>query len=132
MLIQLLLIFSSKKKKKKLWKWEWNYRACVSRFKDCPLCGADIEKIEDNENLQSLVDRFIEGHARIKRPHMDGGGENEEETEKVETQNDKRVIYEDVSLERGAFLVQQAMRVSFCFPPFCILFLFLTFLFQFF
>ncbi|XP_015876147.1 protein NCA1 [Ziziphus jujuba] len=85
-------------------------KACVSRFKDCPLCGADIEKIEDNENLQSLVDRFIEGHARIKRPHMDGGGENEEETEKVETQNDKRVIYEDVSLERGAFLVQQAMR----------------------
>ena len=73
----------------------------MSRFKDCPLCGADIEKTEPNSELQGLVDRFIEGHARIKRAHN-----AEEETE------DKRVIYEDVSLERGAFLVQQAMRVS--------------------
>ncbi|CAM8910670.1 unnamed protein product [Rhodiola kirilowii] len=46
--------------------------ACVSRFKDCPLCGADIEKIEDDPNLQAVVDH--------------------------------------VSLERGAFLVQHAMR----------------------
>ncbi|KAL6125435.1 hypothetical protein ACLB2K_073493 [Fragaria x ananassa] len=74
-------------------------KACVSRFKDCPLCGADIEKTEPNSELQGLVDRFIEGHARIKRAHN-----AEEETE------NKRVIYEDVSLERGAFLVQQAMR----------------------
>lgn len=99
---------------------KWNeIRACVSRFKDCPLCGADIEKIEDNETLQSLVDRFIEGHARIKRSHVDAA-EDKEEKEKAETQNDKRVIYEDVSLERGAFLVQHAMRVSFCFPNFAI------------
>lgn len=95
-------------------------RACISRFKDCPLCGADIEKIEDNENLQSLVDRFIEGHARIKRSHVDDAAADNEKTEKAETQNYKRVIYEDVSLERGAFLVQQAMRVSFCIPNFAI------------
>lgn len=80
-------------------------RACISRFKDCPLCGADIEKIEDDSNLQSVVDRFIDGHARIKRSHVDADKE-EREGEK------KKIIYEDVSLERGAFLVQQAMRVS--------------------
>lgn len=77
-------------------------RACISRFKDCPLCGAGIEKIEDDPNLQGVVDRFIEGHARIKRAQTNT--EEEAEGEK------KTVIYEDVSLERGSFLVQQAMR----------------------
>ncbi|CAN6374152.1 unnamed protein product [Urochloa humidicola] len=77
-------------------------KACVSRFKDCPLCGADIEGIEPDSELQALVNRFIDGHARIKRTHASGdaevlGGKN-------------KVIYEDVSMERGAFLVQQAMR----------------------
>lgn len=78
-------------------------KACISRFKDCPLCGADIEKIEADENLQQKVEQFIEGHARIKRSVVDTG--------KEEVKNDsKKVIYEDVSLERGSFLVQQAMR----------------------
>ncbi|MCD7470826.1 Protein nca1 [Datura stramonium] len=77
-------------------------KACVSRFKDCPLCGADIEKIESDMNLQNVVDRFIEGHARIKRSQANN--EQEDIGEK------KTVIYEDASLERGAFLVQQAMR----------------------
>lgn len=80
-------------------------RACVSRFKDCPLCGADIVKIEPDANLQGVVDRFIEGHARIKRSvNLD--------KEEEEAAENKPVIYEDVSLERGSFLVQQAMRVS--------------------
>jgi hypothetical protein len=79
-------------------------KACISRFNDCPLCGADIEKIELDTNLQSVVDRFIEGHARIKRTCIDTEKEEEEVGE------NKKVIYEDVSLERGTFLVQQAMR----------------------
>lgn len=79
-------------------------RACITRFNDCPLCGADIESIEADTNLQGVVDRFIEGHARIKR-QVDIEG-NEVVGEK------KTVIYEDVSLERGTFLVQHAMRVS--------------------
>ncbi|KDP40599.1 hypothetical protein JCGZ_24598 [Jatropha curcas] len=78
-------------------------KACISRFRDCPLCGADIEKIEADTNLQAVVDRFIEGHARIKRSHIDTDGEEQ-------VGDNKKVIYEDVSLERGAFLVQQAMR----------------------
>ncbi|XP_021296529.1 uncharacterized protein LOC110425811 isoform X1 [Herrania umbratica] len=80
-------------------------KVCISRFKDCPLCGADIEKLEPDTNLQSIVDRFIEGHARIKRAHVDTNGEGEQVLNE-----DKKVIYEDVSLDRGAFLVQQAMR----------------------
>ncbi|CAO2838373.1 unnamed protein product [Amaranthus hypochondriacus] len=75
-------------------------KVCISRFKDCPLCGADIEKIEYDEELQKVVDKFIDGHARIKRSNV---GKDSEEA-------DKPVIYEDVSLERGAFLVKQAMR----------------------
>ncbi|KAK9057683.1 hypothetical protein SSX86_022519 [Deinandra increscens subsp. villosa] len=78
-------------------------KACISRFNDCPLCGADIEKIEPDTNLQSVVDRFIDGHARIKRDPVD-------KDEKQVVGEKKTVIYEDVSLERGAFLVQQAMR----------------------
>ncbi|XP_010276468.1 PREDICTED: uncharacterized protein LOC104611195 [Nelumbo nucifera] len=78
-------------------------KACISRFKDCPLCGADIEKIEPDTDLQDVVNRFIDGHARIKRPHV------KTNVEEVGSEN-KIVIYEDVSLERGAFLVQQAMR----------------------
>ncbi|WCJ39252.1 zinc ion binding [Euphorbia peplus] len=80
-------------------------KACISRFSDCPLCGADIDKFEPDADLQSKVEQFIEGHARIKRPSVNadkeengGGGGND------------KVIYADVSLERGAFLVQQAMR----------------------
>lgn len=87
-------------------------KACISRFKDCPLCGADIEKIEADTNLQNLVDRFIEGHARIKRSHNaeDKQDSTPESNSNDGNNNSKRVIYEDVSLERGAFLVQQAMR----------------------
>lgn len=87
-------------------------RACISRFNDCPLCGADIEKIEADTNLQSVVDRFIDGHARIKRSPVD-------KDEKEIIGEKKTVIYEDVSLERGAFLVQQAMRVSYSYLSFC-------------
>jgi hypothetical protein len=68
------------------------------------LCGADIEGIEPDSELQALVDRFIDGHARIKRSHASG------DVEVFRSKN--KVIYEDVSMERGAFLVQQAMRVS--------------------
>ncbi|KAL5078335.1 hypothetical protein RYX36_017319 [Vicia faba] len=78
-------------------------KECILRFEDCPLCGADIVMIEPDDNLQGVVDRFIEGHARIKRSvSLDKGEEAAE--------NNKPVIYEDVSLERGSFLVQQAMR----------------------
>ncbi|KAA0034103.1 hypothetical protein IC582_023388 [Cucumis melo] len=79
-------------------------KACISRFNDCPLCGADIEKVEADDNLQATVDRFIEGHARIKRPQVNSDKEQEKVNES------KVVIYEDVSMERGAFLIQQAMR----------------------
>ena len=82
-------------------------RACISRFKDCPLCGADIEKIEPDANLQGLVDRFIEGHGRIRRSVSSDKGQEAKESGPV--------IYEDVSLERGSFLVQHAMRVSMAF-----------------
>ncbi|KAL7601386.1 protein NCA1 [Lactuca sativa] len=82
-------------------------KACISKFNDCPLCGADIEKIEADANLQSVVDRFIDGHARIKRSPVDT---DEKEKEKEIIGEKKTVIYEDVSLERGAFLVQHAMR----------------------
>ena len=48
-----------------------------------------------------------EGHARIKRSVSADKGEEAAES--------KQVIYEDVSLERGSFLVQQAMRVGWSF-----------------
>ncbi|KAH0469127.1 hypothetical protein IEQ34_002359 [Dendrobium chrysotoxum] len=77
-------------------------KVCISRFKDCPLCGADIEKIESDNDLQATVDKFIDGHARIKRFQVSADS-------KEVGQEQKNVIYGDVSMERGAFLVQQAM-----------------------
>ncbi|CAH9068219.1 unnamed protein product [Cuscuta epithymum] len=77
-------------------------KVCISHFKDCPLCGADIEKIEADTNLQTTVDRFIEGHARIKRSQVT--------TEQEGIGERRAVIYEDISLERGSFLVHHAMR----------------------
>ncbi|WVZ54349.1 hypothetical protein U9M48_005157 [Paspalum notatum var. saurae] len=73
-------------------------KACISRFNDCPLCGADIEGTEPDSELQALID----GHAQIKRSHAAG------EAEVLGGKN--KVIYDDVSMERPAFLVQQAMR----------------------
>ncbi|KAF6147754.1 hypothetical protein GIB67_006727 [Kingdonia uniflora] len=87
-------------------------RACISRFKDCPLCGADIEKIEPDKDLQDVVDRFIEGHARIKRSQVDTNTKGDDD-------ECKTVIYGDVSLERGSFLVQQAMRELFSYRLSC-------------
>ena len=84
------------------------FRACILRFNDCPLCGADIDKVEPDPDLQALVDQFIEGHARIKRsvPNSDDVKGKEEQKQF------KNVTYEDVSLERGSFLLQHVMRVS--------------------
>lgn len=81
-------------------------KVCILRFEDCPLCGADINKVEPDPDLQALVDQFIEGHARIKRTvsHSD------DTKEKEDNEQFKNVVYEDVSLERGSFLVQQAMK----------------------
>lgn len=84
-------------------------RACISRFQDCPLCGLDIDSIEPDPDMQGLVDRFVEGHARIRRPSPQSG---------VEAAAPDNVKYADVSIERGSFLVQQAMRVSVLFPKF--------------
>ncbi|KAL4203110.1 hypothetical protein AMTRI_Chr01g126260 [Amborella trichopoda] len=80
-------------------------KVCISRFKDCPICGADIERIEPEPDLQDVVDHFIEGHARIKRSTVNSDIKGVTENDQV-----KSVVYEDVSLERGTFLVQQAMR----------------------
>ncbi|KAI5404521.1 hypothetical protein KIW84_051614 [Lathyrus oleraceus] len=54
-------------------------------------------------SAKGVVGRFIEGPARIKRTVNLNKGEEA-------TENDEPVIYEDVSMERGSFLVQQAMR----------------------
>ncbi|KAI5434332.1 hypothetical protein KIW84_021260 [Lathyrus oleraceus] len=60
-------------------------------------------KIEPDDNLQDVVDRFIEGPARIKRSVNLNKGEEA-------TENNESVIYKDVSMERVSFLVQQAIR----------------------
>lgn len=85
-------------------------RGCIARFQDCPLCGLDIDSIVSDPEMQALVDTFIEGHARSKRSTIhallteDGQEENSESP-------DNKIKYEDISVERGSFLVQQAMRV---------------------
>lgn len=87
-------------------------RGCVARFADCPLCGADVEGISPDLHLQSLVDRYIKGHARIHRGGGAKGPTSAGESRPLDADLaalDTR-IYEDASLERGSFLLQQAMR----------------------
>lgn len=81
-------------------------RGCISRFRDCPLCGLDIDSVESDPEMQGLVDRFIEGHARTKRPSLQTGAQEA---------SAGNIKYEDISVERGSFLVQQAMRVRISF-----------------
>jgi hypothetical protein len=82
---------------------------CISKFQDCVLCGADIQRIDDDPHLQGLVEKFIEGHARIKRPTVQANGEL---SPVDENKSSNVVSYEDVSLARGSFLIQHALRVS--------------------
>ncbi|KAK8529278.1 hypothetical protein V6N12_060063 [Hibiscus sabdariffa] len=51
-----------------------------------------------------MVDGFIEGHARNQRPHVDVNGEGEQLVKE-----DKKVIYEDVSLDRGFSCSERAV-----------------------
>ncbi|KAF6166243.1 hypothetical protein GIB67_031027 [Kingdonia uniflora] len=78
-------------------------RACISRFKDCPLCGADIEKIEPDKDLQDVVDRFIEGHARIKRSQVDTNTKRENDECKTSGQVVETLAY-DLVLESVMYL----------------------------
>ncbi|KAL6850194.1 hypothetical protein ACP4OV_020821 [Aristida adscensionis] len=78
-------------------------QALLFESSKCMPCSHKFCKgVEPDSELQTLVDRFIDGHARIKRSHTTGDAEVSDGKNKV--------IYEDVSMERGAFLVQQAMR----------------------
>jgi hypothetical protein len=60
--------------------------------------------------MQTLVDQFIEGHARIKGTPLNA---NSADGETGESEDQSNVVYEDASSARGSFLVQQAMRVGF-------------------
>jgi hypothetical protein len=37
-------------------------RECLSRFRDCPLCGADVQRLEPDADAQGLVDAFLGAH----------------------------------------------------------------------
>lgn len=39
---------------------------CIDKFRDCPVCGADIEHLTSDAEMQDLVDNFIRGHAGSK------------------------------------------------------------------
>ncbi|KAL3696286.1 hypothetical protein R1sor_010362 [Riccia sorocarpa] len=80
-------------------------RECITKYQDCVLCGADIQGVKPDDELQKMVDRFIEGHARVKRSVKTDG-----ESADVESPRSNMVSYEDVSLARGSFLIQHAMR----------------------
>ncbi|KAG6554438.1 hypothetical protein Mapa_004355 [Marchantia paleacea] len=84
-------------------------RGCISKFQDCVICGADIQGVNADVELQKTVERFIEGHARIKRSVKTDGDSTDEESP-----HSNVVSYEDVSLARGSFLIQHAMRAFQC------------------
>ncbi|KAI3974792.1 hypothetical protein MKX01_028052 [Papaver californicum] len=74
---------------------------CISHFNDCRLCEANIKRIEPDKDLQDVVDRFIEGHAKIKMPQVNGDL-------KEMAGDNKKVAYADVSLERVVFLASSS------------------------
>ncbi|KAI5404522.1 hypothetical protein KIW84_051615 [Lathyrus oleraceus] len=75
----------------------------LSNIVDVFLLELVVAAVIVSTSAKGVVGRFIEGPARIKRTVNLNKGEEA-------TENDEPVIYEDVSMERGSFLVQQAMR----------------------
>ena len=92
----------------------------MARFNDCPLCGADIDGLEPDTEMQSLVDKFIEGHGRVHRNNKVLGEKVAELAQRegnnlpgvTASEMSVAIEAEGASLERGSFLMQQAIRVS--------------------
>lgn len=38
-------------------------RECVEKLRDCPVCGADVDLLEEDLKTQEAIERFIETHA---------------------------------------------------------------------
>jgi tetratricopeptide (TPR) repeat protein len=60
-------------------------RVCISRFQDCPTCGADVVSVEADAEAQSVVESFLSAHAgdqsiwQIEGTAPTNNEENEEE-----------------------------------------------------
>eukprot|EP00897_Mesotaenium_endlicherianum_P001949 jgi/Mesen1/1782/ME000014S01190 len=86
-------------------------RGCVMRFRDCPLCGADIDSLAPDEDMQALVDRFVEGHvlkAAAKDAAADVDGSREQQKEILKKLD--VAAYNEPMAVPGSFLLQHAMR----------------------
>eukprot|EP00850_Spirogloea_muscicola_P017155 SM000144S00703 [mRNA] locus=s144:304396:307167:- [translate_table: standard] len=77
-------------------------RGCLASFRDCPLCGADIDGLEPHKEMQAMVDKYIAGHARRQRSTAAAG--------ELASESETRKLDKDAALERGSLLLQQAMR----------------------
>ncbi len=73
-------------------------------------CGADVDEMLPDPEVQILVDQFIEGHARINGTplHVDSA-----EGVTGESKDQSIMMYEDTSSAGGSFLAQQAMQLGF-------------------
>lgn len=72
-------------------------RHCISRFRDCPTCGADVVSVESAPESQSLVETFLSAHAGDKSIwQIEGTTSKENEDE------------EDIG--KAAFLLQVGVR----------------------
>ncbi|KAL4517007.1 hypothetical protein Ndes2437B_g06628 [Nannochloris sp. 'desiccata'] len=64
-------------------------RVCISRFQDCPTCGADVVSVEEDRESQSVVESFLSAHAGDKSiwqiegtaPSINSANENDDEGE---------------------------------------------------
>ena len=78
-------------------------RVCISRFRDCPTCGADVVSAVEDPEAQSVVESFLSAHAGDKSiwqiegtaPMNSSTNDNEEENEET---------------GRAAFLLQVGLR----------------------
>lgn len=81
-------------------------RECIEKCRDCPVCGADVVKVEPDEATEGMVERFIDAHAgHVSFWELEEGGWRMED---MSIQSDESSV--DVSKEKARFLLQAGIR----------------------
>jgi len=76
-------------------------RVCISRFRDCPTCGADVVSVEEDPEAQSVVESFLSAHA---------GDKSIWQLEGTAPTNNSANEKEEEETGKAAFLLQVGLR----------------------
>ena len=80
-------------------------RECIEKCRDCPVCGADVVKVEPDEATERMVEQFIDAHAgHVSFWELEEGGR----MDALSVQSGEPSLEE--SREKARFLLQAGIR----------------------